>query len=489
MTSLYLSASCSLTPFSGSPKWQKVRVEATRSGVGPNNGPLTASQEGWMFFPQQSETLTYDNDGNLTSDARWTYAWDAENRLKSMEEKVIAGEGPARTRLEFTYDSQHRRVRKVVKSFSATTNSFVLSKDRRFIYDGWNLVAELDASPLQPGGSATSLELLRSYAWGNDLSGTAQGAGGVGGLLMIQERDLRAKRGGLTAQAPAVYAPIYDFNGNVINYVEINRGEGLTHTFDYDAFGRELTQDTLIPSGDTSPPESLPIKFSTKYHDEETGLAYYGYRYYNPEMGRWVNRDPIGERGGINLYGMVGNDAVNRWDYLGLEIDSSTFPSYDHFSRRFPNLIEGAKSVYISDINNYIEAAIRGNCEAGPSTYSGPSRRFAINAPLESRKPDKLFPSEKHPGTGDTTQWINDSQFGDPTQTWSEATFGHGQFVIDIETPVKITKYCYGGSCSYDWTAKMYVEDNSGEWRIGIPETRRRYETHTISGGTACCNE
>jgi RHS repeat-associated protein len=236
---------------------------------------------------------------------------------------VIAN-GPARQRLEFTYDHLHRRVRKVVKRFpsgqsnSSTTSTFVVSKDRRFIYDGWNMVAELDASPLQPGGAVPSLELLRAYAWGNDLSGTAQGAGGVGGLLMIQERDLRAKRGGLTPQIPAVYAPIYDFNGNVLNYVELNRGEGLTHTFDYDAFGRELTQDTLIPSGDTSPPESLPIKFSTKYHDEETGLAYYGRRYYTAEMNRWINRDPIGEKGGLNLYGMVGNDAVNRVDVLGL---------------------------------------------------------------------------------------------------------------------------------------------------------------------------
>jgi hypothetical protein len=41
-------------------------------------------------------------------------------------------------------------------------------------------------------------------------------------------------------------------------------------------------------------------------------------RLYDPARGRWMNRDPIGERGGINLYGMVGNDAVNRWDYLGL---------------------------------------------------------------------------------------------------------------------------------------------------------------------------
>jgi uncharacterized protein RhaS with RHS repeats len=47
-------------------------------------------------------------------------------------------------------------------------------------------------------------------------------------------------------------------------------------------------------------------------------MLYYGYRYYSPEMGRWLSRDPIAEQGGINLYGMVGNDPVNRTDYLGL---------------------------------------------------------------------------------------------------------------------------------------------------------------------------
>ena len=46
-------------------------------------------------------------------------------------------------------------------------------------------------------------------------------------------------------------------------------------------------------------------------------VAYYGYRYYDPQTGRWPSRDPIEEEGGINLYGFVGNDGVNRWDYLG----------------------------------------------------------------------------------------------------------------------------------------------------------------------------
>jgi hypothetical protein len=41
---------------------------------------------------------------------------------------------------------------------------------------------------------------------------------------------------------------------------------------------------------------------------------------YHPELGRWISRDPIGESGGNNLYGMVANDPVSSWDYLGLAI-------------------------------------------------------------------------------------------------------------------------------------------------------------------------
>ena len=47
-------------------------------------------------------------------------------------------------------------------------------------------------------------------------------------------------------------------------------------------------------------------------------LRYYGSRYYDPLTGRWPSRDPIGEDGGLNLYGFVGNEGVNRWDHLGL---------------------------------------------------------------------------------------------------------------------------------------------------------------------------
>jgi RHS repeat-associated protein len=66
------------------------------------------------------------------------------------------------------------------------------------------------------------------------------------------------------------------------------------------------------------------------YDETASGMYYYGFRYYDPQTGRWPSRDPIGERGGLNLYGMVGNNSVDFWDYLGqtiLEI-SSGGPQY-----------------------------------------------------------------------------------------------------------------------------------------------------------------
>ncbi len=56
-------------------------------------------------------------------------------------------------------------------------------------------------------------------------------------------------------------------------------------------------------------------------HEREppgSGMSDYGFRYYNPDLGRWVNRDPIEEEGGLNVYGFVGNDSINVIDYLGL---------------------------------------------------------------------------------------------------------------------------------------------------------------------------
>ena len=63
---------------------------------------------------------------------------------------------------------------------------------------------------------------------------------------------------------------------------------------------------------------SNPFRWSTKWTDEETNLVYYGHRYYSSRLGRFINRDPISESGGLNIYGFCGNNPVNKWDLLGM---------------------------------------------------------------------------------------------------------------------------------------------------------------------------
>ena len=58
--------------------------------------------------------------------------------------------------------------------------------------------------------------------------------------------------------------------------------------------------------------ETFRFRFSTKYKDEETGLYDYGYRFYSPYMGRFINRDPIEENGELNLYAFLQNGHFTR---------------------------------------------------------------------------------------------------------------------------------------------------------------------------------
>src|SRR5690606_12809444 len=106
----------------------------------------------------------------------------------------------------------------------------------------------------------------------------------------------------------------YDGNGNVANLINAANG-GISATYEYGPFG-ELIRATGAIAKDH------PIRFSTKYQDVETDLLYYGHRYL--KEWRWPNRDPIGEAGGLNLYGMVDNNPVNHVDSDGRQI----FPGY-----------------------------------------------------------------------------------------------------------------------------------------------------------------
>ena len=124
------------------------------------------------------------------------------------------------------------------------------------------------------------------------------------------------------------YVPIYGGNGNIVGYVD--ESGAFAVKFEYDPYGDVVSIEggpsAPMPSPDGSPVpipvgrsgEDFSFGFSTKYHDREVGLVAYQLRSYSPVLGRWLNRDPIEEEGGANLYGFVNNTVSFILDVLGL---------------------------------------------------------------------------------------------------------------------------------------------------------------------------
>ena len=234
----------------------------------------------------------YDTDGNLEQGPLPVnptqlndLEWDGENRLRKVD---VAGGAS----VLYTYDAYGRRT----VSYTDTTRTYTL-------WDGWHPEAEYTGGN-HTTGAPTAITRRHTWLWGLDLTETLGGAGGVGGLLADEIH---------TGTHAGVYYPLYDGNGNVAHYLD-SAGALAAH-FEYDPFGKLAVPPYESATGLAA---ELRFRFSTKYDEPVTGLYYYGYRWYDPLTGRWPSRDPIGEKGGSNLYGFVGNDGINLCDLLGL---------------------------------------------------------------------------------------------------------------------------------------------------------------------------
>jgi len=92
-------------------------------------------------------------------------------------------------------------------------------------------------------------------------------------------------------------------------------------------FREEPGNETRHVSTVSTHADDNPFRFSTKVTDDETGLVYYGYRYYSPILGRWISRDPIGEKGGLNLARLSRNQPISYVDALGLQEPAAQGPT------------------------------------------------------------------------------------------------------------------------------------------------------------------
>jgi RHS repeat-associated protein len=277
---------------SGGPVWLSI----TNIGVLADdpNPHIVATNIGHARVPQATETFTHDWDGNLTSDSLWTNVWNGENRRTLIESRPNLPVA-AKARVQWTHLPDGRWIERIVSTNNGS--GYFPAQTNRYVWDGNVLLAVLNHT------NGLQLSFLR----GLDLSGTMQGAGGVGGLLAVQVGPA-----GPAELADTTHFAAYDGNGNIVALSDASNGSE-TARYEYGPFAEPLRM--------TGPMARVnPIRFSTQYADDVTGDLKYLYRDYRADWGRWANRDPIGEPGGLNLHGFVENDSVNRFDLLGREV-------------------------------------------------------------------------------------------------------------------------------------------------------------------------
>lgn len=300
--------------------YQDVSVVGVYNPPGTNDPDIVSSETGHVFVAKTPEVFNYDDDGNLLTDGRFNYTWDCENRLIGAETRTGLSSSVPRVQLAFTYDYMSRRVSKTV--YEWISGSWSLKQSSRFLYDGWNLVSEVCAAT----GKGTVTDY---YVWGLDLSGSLQGAGGVGGLLaryrsvtrfyddkgmlIICHRPPGNPKNAKTLKINESAWPSHQAHGDTLGACDGSSvsNSAFFYTFDGNGNVSELISTTSLavtahyeysPFGETivaAGPEAFdnPFRFSTKYFVDELGIGDWGRRWYIFSLGRWLSRDPIKEKG------------------------------------------------------------------------------------------------------------------------------------------------------------------------------------------------
>lgn len=201
-----------------------------------------------------SDDYAYDAWGNMTRTPEAEYKYDLKNRL--VEVKKQDG-----TVVSYSYDPLAQRIGSVVNG----------SKVTEFLMSGMIEYARNDGK-------------VQYHTLGLDLLGSLDKTGAVGGILATNDQPY-----------------LYDGNGNVI----ASEKEGkITDKLAYEPFGKQIAG------------KELAFTFSSKNADQ-IGLIYYGYRFYSPYFGKWMSKDLLVERGGLNIYAFV-KSAIGEYDIFGL---------------------------------------------------------------------------------------------------------------------------------------------------------------------------
>lgn len=268
-----------------------------------DSGNELLTSKGHLLLLKKNHQYEYDPNGNLVkkteSIGKWniitSYAYDDENRLIT----VTIRKGAKVKEISFTYDPFGRRISKTIEreEFKGDDDDKDMHLEHEndghhgkyehqgkhghndypkttfYIYDGQNIIAEYDQNNKQTA----------SYIHGPNIDEP----------LSAEIRNTR------------IY---YHADGlGSITTLTNHMGHKM-QTYAYDSFGNIKSTPYWIKHSYT---------YTGREFDPETGLYYYRARYYDPKAGRFITKDPIKLRGGINQYAYVGNNPVNRIDPTG----------------------------------------------------------------------------------------------------------------------------------------------------------------------------
>jgi len=229
----------------------------------------------------RSVSFDYNNAGCTTSISNDTHQlaldWNEKYQLSSVTSATSA--------VQYSYDVLGRRISRteISNSQPQTTNSL------HYIYSGNQIVADLDETG----------NLLRTYTWGP----------GIDNLLALTIHPQT------TNSNPQTYYPLKDHQNTLFAFVD--ETGSTVESYEYDAWGNVL--GIYGPDNQQLDNSQLGNRylFQGREYDSQTGLYYFRARWYSPEAGRWLSKDPIGISGGLNLYAFCDNNPVNFVDPMG----------------------------------------------------------------------------------------------------------------------------------------------------------------------------
>lgn len=234
-----------------------------------------------------SVAFAYDANGNLIRDGRRLFTYDDHDQLVAL---IVTNGINESTLSEFLYDAFGRK--RILREKTWQTNQWIQTDETRYVYAGLLVLQERGADN-QP---------RVTYTRGPDLSGDLDQAGGIGGLLAMTLH---------TPDDPRHYYYHADGSGNVTALVDSRHN--VVARYRYDPFGN--LQGLAGPLA-----EANRIRFSSKEFHSPSGLSYFGFRFYDPNLQRWINQDPVEENGGLNLTRFVQNSPLGLVDPYGLYI-------------------------------------------------------------------------------------------------------------------------------------------------------------------------